>query len=67
MEYINSAQPIFPVITNRNNYFGLTKREYFAALAMQGFASSEIEVNGVKEMAKSAVLFADTLLAELEK
>lgn len=49
------------------SYGGLTKREYFAGLAMQGFASAEIEFNGVKEMARSAVLFADTLLAELEK
>lgn len=49
------------------SFGGLTKREYFAGLAMQGYAASEIEFDDVSAMAKSAILFADTLLAELEK
>lgn len=44
---------------------GLTKREYFAGLAMQAVIAngkySEIEISG------SAVIFADALLKALEK
>jgi hypothetical protein len=52
-------------------YYGLTKREYIAIMAMQGlmavnekgeFASAEI---CVKEAAKLAVIAADALLNEL--
>lgn len=52
-------------------YFGLTKREYFAALAMQ---SSDLDSyaeqfgkNWAKRLAKDAVEMADALLEELEK
>jgi len=48
---------------------GLTKREYFAAKAMQSFLTA---TNGQVDMirhdiAKSSVLMADALLKELEK
>lgn len=52
---------------------GLTKREYFAAMAMQGFLSiydaDSILPNedNVKYMAKLAVKAADILLQELEE
>lgn len=56
---------------------GLTKREFFAVMAMQGFCSGEFcaygpeahaaEMAEAKELAKKAVLCADALLAELEK
>lgn len=43
---------------------GLTKREYFAAMAMQGMLSDP-ERYGV--IAKGAVKFADALIKELNK
>lgn len=48
---------------------GLTKREYFAAMAMQGIVSFGDNVTSYDEdvMAKAAVRIADELLAELEK
>lgn len=52
---------------------GLTKREYFAGLAMQGLLASNLydTYDGAGEWKKdtieSAVEYADALLAELEK
>lgn len=48
---------------------GLTKREYFAGLAMQGFAAmrSEDLPDTVDDMANCAVEWADALIAELAK
>lgn len=48
---------------------GLTKREYFAGLAMQGIVASTTNEDAASEekVAKWAVQHADALLAELEK
>lgn len=49
---------------------GLTKRELFAAMAMQGMAASESEKDGMyrpEVAAVRAVKFADALLKELAK
>ena len=46
---------------------GLTKREYFAGLAMQALAGSAAEYTRFSEMAADAVVIADALLAELER
>lgn len=53
---------------------GLTKREYFAAMAMQGLLSIHDDTNGIVPnesnliyMAGLSVKAADTLLKELEK
>ena len=51
---------------------GLTKREYFAGLAMQGICASPFqpEASGASAMqqdAANAVKMADALLAELER
>ena len=48
-----------------NEYYGLTKREYFAALAMQALVSAGS--HQVKSTVKDAVFIADSLLTELEK
>lgn len=45
---------------------GLTKREYFAAMAMQGLCSTGNYSNG-QDMAYDAVRAADALLEELAK
>lgn len=54
---------------------GLSKREYFAAMAMQGVVHSwqqmgvdpTIEKRMANQIASRAVEFADALIAELEK
>ncbi|PHS02157.1 MAG: hypothetical protein COA78_22180 [Blastopirellula sp.] len=50
-------------------HYGLTKREYFAGLAIQGnmawFESRDVE--DLEGMAHDCVLFADYLIKELEK
>jgi hypothetical protein len=56
-----------------DSWYGLTKREYFAGLAMQGFVAANpptTETNPdmvAKITARAAVSFADALLAELAK
>ena len=54
----------------RGTYYatGLTKREHFAGLAMQGFiASGYYNLNMPSSTADSAVRAADALLEELDK
>lgn len=77
----NGNEPACPLPfedEGRARYIGLTKRELFAAMAMQGMAASEFweenmqadRAGGdsmVREVAHIAVLAADALLAELEK
>ena len=48
---------------------GLTKREQFAAMAMQGLISSwgAHDVTDCDEIASDAVMMADALLSQLEK
>ena len=69
----NGAELAFPFVETREMQgesisFGLTKREYFAAMAMQGFCSN-IEIGNMesKSIAEFAVDQADALLAELAK
>ena len=62
------AMPVMPVMDEADygQHYGLTKREHFAAMAMQGLAAS-----GNRELSRDvaflAVAYADALLAELEK
>ena len=74
----NAEQNTFPVTIEDNGnpsvtHLGLTKREYFAGLAMQGLLASrdwQIEpINDDKAIVTSviAVEFADELLKQLEK
>lgn len=79
----NSEQPIYPIIIEQatSRYAtvpdtileckssGLTKREYFAAMAMQGYLASygPTEPANSQHVAEKAVECADALLTELEK
>lgn len=79
----NSEQPIIPFISSNGtpydaNHLGLTKREYFAGLAMQGILSqyTEMAANGAStehfggmqmNIAIEAVNLADELLKQLDK
>ena len=58
----NGKQPILDNQFEDNK--GLTKREYFAGLAMQGMASSDLTY---EDIAHDAVKMADALLKELDK
>lgn len=48
-------------------YSGITKREYFAAKAMQGMLSGRTEHEDPMISVRDAVQMADDLLAELDK
>ena len=65
----NSDQSAFAAVAidGNNSHFeaGLTKREYFAAIAMQGILSTGS--GHEKQIAEAAVIYADALLSELEK
>jgi len=66
----NEEQPINPckidVHRFSGEYFGLTKREYFAALAMQGLLACPDIAASRKAIAEEAVQQADELLKALE-
>ena len=63
----NGKQPILDNQFEDNK--GLTKREYFAGLAMQGWISCQHDgfTGDENEVSLRAVKYADALLAELEK
>lgn len=73
----NATQCAFP--TGAEGDPGLTKREYFAAMAMQGMLSSpsylsaatkvaiEDSITAVESLSQAAVQHADGLLIELAK
>lgn len=74
----NKNQPAFPVLELKQlgdkmlldcAAAGLSKREYFAGLAMQGLVSNpDIKFSSTAEnFAKYSVEIADALLAELSK
>lgn len=67
----NEDKPINPIPEHFDKYqnenIGLTKREYFAGLAMQGMLANS-SLNNLKEetVAEISVLCADKLLENLE-
>ena len=58
------ADYFFDKLFSAGNHVGLTKREYFAVMAMQGFIAAGCIT---KDPITSAVVFADELLMRLEK
>lgn len=46
---------------------GLTKREYFAAMALQGIISAPVEGDTISSDATDAVAYADALIEALNK
>jgi hypothetical protein len=73
----NAEENAFPVRPGEMHTKGLTKREYFAAMAMQGELAAQNFGSGDsiyfndeatrREFSRKCIDFADTLLAELEK
>lgn len=65
----NGNEPIITLEYN-NDYtlMGLTKREYFAAMAMQGIISNKDGLDiKIERIVESAVDTADALIEELNK
>ena len=66
----NSNKPINPILDmnqNLSNLIGLTKREYFAGLAMQGLLANDSHAYLKNDdVAEWAVKIADELLKQLE-
>ena len=69
----NSNKPSYPVTREviSNAHVGLTKREYFAGLAMQGIMTNNKTEPTIpihfQNIAEDAVRIADELLKQLEK
>ena len=55
------------VIAIASQHYGLTKREYFAGLAMQGWCGNQHREGTSVQYAIAAVAAADALIAELNK
>ena len=66
----NKTKPNEPIniVEYNNNYIstGLTKREYFAAMALQGFIT-KYGVDCQEEQIKQAIFVADIFIEELNK
>lgn len=64
----NGKEPINPIDYDRSySYNGLTKREYFAGLAMQGLLANEaFQRLDSKQIAEHSIRRADELLKQLE-
>jgi hypothetical protein len=66
----NANELAFPCTAAKPWHAGLTKREYFAAMAMQGLLAGEYRDTSDKQLqwvSDWAVKHADALLAELER
>ncbi len=64
----NGQQAAFATASDSRYQAGLTKREYFAGLAMQGMmANRDLTSKLCSEVAKWSVEMADALLVELER
>jgi hypothetical protein len=61
-----TADALLPEFVNKS-FSGLTKREWFAAMAMQGAATKAMNFNDLNNMAIDAVHAADCLIEELNK
>jgi len=64
----NGHEPVdhVPYSQSRPDHFGLTKREWFAGMAMQGLASRD-DRHDLRNIAVDAVTLADNTLKMLEE
>ena len=67
---INSDKSAFPVsLANKSLSKGITKREYFAAQALQGLLANQYQCprdpDDFQEIAEKSIAAADALLEEL--
>jgi len=66
----NGKQPAFPILTSEMGAFGskgLSKREWFAGLAMQGFLANpnDCHQGDIPMLCRDSVRYADALLKAL--
>lgn len=67
-DLVGKNEPAYPVSDcSAYQYAGLSKRELFAAMAMQGLAPQYCQSGDFIHVAKGAVLLADALLQELAR
>lgn len=66
-DVIAQAKAVGKIIKHEIQHQGLTKREHFASMAMQGLAADGRFAGTLKQMAVTSVAWADELLEELEK
>lgn len=65
----NADQPIYPIVINGHidaNDSGLTKREYFAAMALQGILANHTLILSMDKTCELSTFYADELLKQLE-
>jgi hypothetical protein len=67
ISYSERTSETYPDKLSSWSQVGLTKREYFAAMAMQGLISDSTNVSRPDIIAEFAVQYADELLKQLEK
>jgi len=73
MDKINGNEPIHPteeILADGeigDLQGGLTKREYFAALMLQGLVTLSSHQQSYESHAKQAITYADALISELNK
>ncbi len=70
----SGGNPAFPIETPREVFSGLTARELFAAMALQGSIAaagpvlpSKMSFKEAQDHARAALLCADALILELDK
>ena len=63
----NAESPAYPISHNGMVWDGLTKREYFAAMAMQGILASNRTQKTETSLSKLAVYYADALIKALNE
>jgi hypothetical protein len=62
----NNGGPAFPVVDEMETYLGMSKRDYFAAMAMQGMLSDQQRDGSFLEYAEDAYRFSDAMLKARE-
>ena len=64
----NPNEPVYPIQDCNLQFIpGLTKREYFAAMSMQGLCADPQRSGKHEHYAEDAVRFADALIEALNK
>jgi len=63
------ASPVKPVVIHGNHqvYLGLTKRDHFAAMAMQGLLAAPQSLQNTPSLSAASVEIADALLKALQQ
>ena len=59
----NDGGPAYPIEREKHDMFGLTKREWFAGMAMQGLSKGYFDNDVIAdEIARAAYIIADAMI-----